>query len=293
MSPIATLPESSRAFLRELGDLFVDQPELDVFVAVSGPIGHGAQLHVLDLEGRHPEAILLGLQAEPDWWAVGVVTSGQGLRLPAAGQQQHQQLSVAESACRVAVFTSRQATVGVVRAIDVDPSFELLDPTLAAAITDDEPEGAVVDLLRRVLGLSTPPPGRSASRALATLWLDAACRLDGPNKPGWSQLAQAHPLWSLYGRRRCSATTLGELSAAAANLLGWSGLRHAWAERLWSISGHDRGLADWFDDGSFARWLALWLPPLELLFEQLAEQLGAAEVAAVRTALRRGGVNLR
>jgi hypothetical protein len=160
----------------------------------------------------------------------------------------------------------------------------LTDPSGEPLLLDGDPDGQVPDLCRRVLALPTPPPTLETDGYLTRLWLDrllesAAAR---PGHLGRVQALALHPA--------AQASSFGEALtwlhvAVAAHQFGvvvpWAVLR-----RRFAAGGDERAAraADWFDDGSFSRWMLAQLPAPDDAVAALAELLPAAthrEVAAV------------
>lgn len=164
-------------------------------------------------EHLHPGTVLLGQVAPPEWDVVGI-TAPATVHGP-SGADPGQVVVLADRGGRV---------LHEVTGIEVETV----------------PEGTAVDVLRRVLRLPTPPPGRGPLLA-------------------WSMWAAADP------DRPCLADLLPHADAAEPD--AWAALR-AWltapgdhvdpeARRAHAELGAlvDGAPLDWHDDGSFARWV--------------------------------------
>jgi hypothetical protein len=160
----------------------------------------------------------------------------------------------------------------------------LTDPAGEPLLLDGTPDGQVPDLCRRVLGMPTPPPDLETDGYLTRLWLD---RLLGA--------AAAHP--GGVGRVEALALHPAAQASSFGDELTWLhvavatyqfGVTVPWAvlRRRFAGGDDDRAAraADWFDDGSFSRWMLAQLPAPEDALSALEELLPAAthrEVGAV------------
>jgi hypothetical protein len=112
------------------------------------------------------------------------------------------------------------------------------------------------DMLRRALGLATPPPSSSCGAVAAAVWLDQilgrAWAASDPRSLGWAELASMHPL---SGRPPAFAgppvPRPGELHGLSTQT-SWAeldvALRHTFAELACGPHG-------WLDAGALARWV--------------------------------------
>ncbi|MDP6105207.1 MAG: hypothetical protein QF367_08270 [Acidimicrobiales bacterium] len=111
-----------------------------------------------------------------------------------------------------------------------------------------EGTGPLDDLCRRIIGLETPPPEGPNRAFLDTLWLDRilAVALDRP-------LGTCGP-------------SVGQVLALRPDDLDWPAIRLRCAGGCLVIAGITSAQAEWFDDGSFARWAIRLMPdPVEAL----------------------------
>jgi hypothetical protein len=117
--------------------------------------------------------------------------------------------------------------------------------------------GPVDDLCRRIIGLDTPPPDGPVRVFLDTLWLD---RVLG--------VALDRPLGS------CGPSP-NQVLVLRPDDLDWSELRRRCVVGSLVLTGITPAEANWFDDGSFARWAIRLMPdPTEVLADlaQLLER---------------------
>lgn len=233
----------------------------------------------------HPTDPLIGLRAPASWSAIGLVASGtlRSLDRPAA----------TTGSLAVTVLTDRLgATVSVLG----EPHGEL-------QVIESPPEGWGADALARVLDRPTPPPADPPSLWLEAAWLDglAADLLARPDPSrSWAWLARRHPLVGTGPVPE--PDDLARRTAAHAAAHPWSALRLEAATAVEALVGPDAvhppppaevvAPAEWFDDGSYARWLLRQLPPPEVLLPDLVAVLDRprgldllAALTAVSTAL--------
>jgi hypothetical protein len=164
-----------------------------------------------------------------------------------------------------------------------DGSAHVVDPEGGAPMAVSHEFGPVIDVGRRALGLSTPPEPIPPVVMLDAIWIDRALAAtldaDMGSPPPWEILVVLHPLagvsltpWMLRDRR---------LSLA----LDWSAFRHraTGAESPWPDL--PPSLAEWLDDGSFARWVLADLASTRLLLDDLAELVEPQVMADIDEAL--------
>jgi hypothetical protein len=124
--------------------------------------------------------------------------------------------------------------------------------------------GNALDLARRVLGLDTPPAGVSVDDVLLALWLDKVVAMALEDGAGLqrAEVVAAHPLAAEVG-----PDPLALVLARSEVPVTWESLRRE------VVAGRHRWLdvapavAAWFDAGSFARWVASFVPELAELTE--------------------------
>jgi hypothetical protein len=207
----------------------------------------------LDSITDSPLEVLLGLDAPDDWWALGLVATGQARRVDRPGQPTTDVL--------VVLLVDRTGrTASLVPRLDGTGSYEALEVTAG-------PEGVLLDLCRRAFGLPTAPPDQPPMAWWAQLWLDAILReaaIEPERAWTWPELMALHPLCDLLG----TAPEPGEADVAhgagdGAELdpdrfaraievvvagYDWERLRRA------GLAGPGRDITAWMDEGCFARW---------------------------------------
>jgi hypothetical protein len=139
-------------------------------------------------------------------------------------------------------------------------------------MTSGEPEGRVIDALRRALGLATPPPVSGTADLLAMVWIEAliegsAKAVAGGRELEWDQAAAAHPAMQTLSREGhdIDVEHVAMIAQVATAAWSWENLRLKAVEEAWVQDLVPRGLAEWMDEGMFARWLMAGVPPLGLL----------------------------
>jgi hypothetical protein len=247
----------------------------------------------LPLGGQHPLDALLGFVAPPEWHALGLTCSGQALAQPGDPAD-------VDHPVRVTTLLTRAG-----RAVTV-----LRAPGRARRLTE-APGGALGDAMHRVLGLPTAPPPSSSAALWVTWWLDRIVEaaltappsvhwpVPGPlpgSPAGWAAVAGRHPAcpFAPPGRGPRPAT----LAAAARDLARrwpWSRLRTDPRMRVTFVVGGADGdvatlpdlppqaIADWMDDGMYARWLLSSFPALDDLLDACDHVLPDALADRVRT----------
>ena len=246
----------------------------------------------LPLGGQHPLDALLGFVAPPEWHAVGLTCSGQALAQPGDPAD-------ADHPVRVTTLLTRAG-----RAVTV------LREHGRRRLTE-APGGALGDAMHRVLGLPTAPPPSSSAALWVTWWLDRIVEaalaappsvhwpVPGPlpgSPAGWAAVAGRHPAcpFAPPGRGPRPAT----LAAATRDLARrwpWSRLRTDPRMRVTFVVGGADGdvatlpdlppqaIADWMDDGMYARWLLSSFPALDDLLDACDHVLPDALADRVRT----------
>lgn len=119
------------------------------------------------------------------------------------------------------------------------------------------PSGRMTDALRRVVGLDTDPPPPTTDAFMSWAWERAVRNLVAEHcPPSWEAVSECHPAHRWAVKEGLASTTPEELAEAA----GAYGARVSWDDlRLESTAGHhpalaiDPDLAEWCDDGLFAR----------------------------------------
>jgi hypothetical protein len=211
------------------------------------------------LEGVHPVDALLGFVAPDDWRAIGVCTTGRALS-PGGTE-----------AVTVTLLVDRAGTAASV-----------LQRGGALEVLPGRPDGMVADACRRALGLPTAPPPGSSLVLWTLTWLDrvvaeAHDRVPGQPAPSWAAVARLHPASSGPG----DPVALALDAAALAEAWPWGRLRAEPALADLPGSPPSASLAQWMDDGMWARWLIRELPPAAELLEATRALLPAVMADAV------------
>ncbi|MCU1358471.1 MAG: hypothetical protein JWM89_3889 [Acidimicrobiales bacterium] len=283
MLPASPLPHSVPPTLTRLAEVVhagaAEAAPLIVAVAnlPDGELELATQL--LPAGTGHPADPLVGMLADRRWSAVGIVAGGRLRAMPGPPPEP----VVAPGRVYVTYLTDRTGAAASV--------FGPADGELTA--TSEPPIGWVPDVLARVLGLATPAPQHTAASWIDALWLDALAA-DVFRHPGrrwsWSRVAARHPL--AVEDRAPTPRALSEMTAEAARIHPWCTIRTEWVDHLApkrpQVStelGSTIALSDWFDDGSFSRWVMRDLPPNELLLPDLLAVLPAGVGDCLTTAL--------
>lgn len=168
---------------------------------------------------------------------------------------------------------------------------QIVDPRREQPLTIEAELGPVVDVGRRVLGMSTPIESTPPSDVLDVFWLDGIISevlRSEPSEPlGWAAASVLHPLtdraiepWRLRNRRLRLP-------------LDWGAFRRQ-ASRVGSHwPGMDPAIASWLDDGSFARWCLADLPDHDTLVDDLRDLLEPSLMACIDEALAPPGEWIR
>ncbi|MBW3649042.1 MAG: hypothetical protein KY458_00590 [Actinobacteria bacterium] len=228
-------------------------------------------------EGVHPLDHLLGFRAPDQWLALGAVCFGWAAPSTTADVR-HGTTSECPSAhperrrVRVVTLVDRTGNACATAALD--------DGT----VTDEPPQGAVVDALRRCLGVPTPPPPTTTAELFAVMWLQRL--LSAPRGISWAEAAQGHPAsaWLRSLGRRPGVDDLTTAGRALADTLDWRTLRTS-VVRQSETTLVAPELAAWMDDGMFARWVLANYPPLPALLEALEVILAPAFLGRVKRTL--------
>lgn len=281
-----TLREVVDQIERVLAPLGWEQPPIAIGVDVDGNVEMAVPPAHLD----DPIGALVGRDAEPEWRAYGVVTSGRVHDLADESGRLYGRARPVEQRARMGHFVDRTGAAVSYLQLRGEPR-----------CADDSPAiGRVDDVCRRALGLATPPPAAPMGLFWAGRWLEdvlvAAERADGDL--GWTQVAALHPANHPSARavtRPLPTDPDPESLAAAARRLagawGWEDLRALVAEGgARSVDAVTPGGAAWMDAGMFSRWVLADEPPLALLRAALATALSAPVVAAIDETLSAGGL---
>ena len=257
-----------------------------------------------------PDA-LLGWVAPPDCEAVGVIATGRLRALPGGPRATGIGPRPAGMGPRPAGIGPRPAGIGprpagigprpagigladgrvrmaclVTRAGDTAWKMVLPDGMSAPEVPS---EGRMLDCLRRCFGLPTPPPPAGAGRVQAVAWLAAILEAaEEARRPlRWSDVARLHPVAQVLGGRDLDG------SAAGPGLVLLAGSAGSWEDFRRQVAV-DRGLeeimaaelAEWMDEGMFARWILADLPSPDLMLAAARPHLAPSAARRLAHAVR-------
>lgn len=265
------------------------------------PVG---QLAWLPLAGRHPLDLLLGFVAPDDWTAVGVCCSARAYGLDAPGAEAARGAGTGSDPAAGSASQAAQgpapapAAVRITMLLDRDgASAGLLRRGDEVIPLPGNPEGTVADACRRALGLPTAPPPDSTAWLWTVVWLDrlvelasGGTRWRGPGA-AWEQIVSLHPAVGP------AATAVPRTSAGVADIAARTGLLAAawpWRRLRQDPTALDAPgmempvrLADWMDDGMWARAVLGALPSVGDLLDAVGALLPPALAEHVAAAVER------
>lgn len=209
--------------------------------------------------GAHPVDVLLGLCLPDAWDAIGVVAPGRATVIPPREDG------------------ATPVLVGLIVGRDGAMVHRVAPGPVPAPVA--QPEGRLVDLCRRAVGVATPPPPVPVRDWWGSAWCDRilASVSDDPSTTTWAALLALAPI-----------------PPGRVDLITWAEVRAAVEAGVVRL-GPPLVAADaaWFDDGSLARWLVSELPPLDVLLDataaRLAPDLQRRLLAAVSSGTADGG----
>lgn len=252
-------------------------------IVVAVDDGDDVEVRLRALE-HHPSVELEGLVAPPSWWCLGIVAGAHARPLddrsdPAAtgvGDRFPVHLAHLVARSGIAARVLRDRRTDEVRVHDSVSDGPGPDGP------GDRDGGHLDDVLRRALGVATPPPSRGTEELFAALWVhrvmgEAALHrlLDAP----WATVAALHPVVEQLPPggdpelRDWALTHLVRAGELLAESHPWSRVRAAAQLGLGPVGGRPAELAGWLDDGAFARMAMTAHGPLEDLLADLHELL--------------------
>ena len=249
----------------------VDQATADdpghVLVYVEDPVQPEVSLGFKSIDaGVHPFNVLAGFTAPAEWTAFGIRARGRARHLddPAA----------APAASAITFLVDRTGRGGVGAAPRRARSPTLPGPAL----------GTIPDLCRRVLDLPTAPAPPSTALLWTSIWLDRVLEQWGqPHRrrdlvSSWGQIAVLHPAIHAPSppdvvafADPASLITVARSHAAAAS---WEQLRRSPLPLALPDGPLERDVAQWMDDGFFARWTIGAFPSAGTMATDLRDLLG-------------------
>jgi hypothetical protein len=238
-----------------------------VAVRVEGPIRPDVDLGLCPLEeGTHPFSELAGTLAPDEWTIFGLRVTGRSRSLEDPGAPPRPMSSVF-----LVDRLGREASV--LRHDD-----EVTQP-------DGPAVGTIPDLCRRVLQLPTAPAPPTTSLLWATMWADRIVdRWAQPHRrvdlTTFAHLAILHPAVHEPSPPDVLAVadpaSLARVARPHAAATTWEQLRLAHEPLPLPDGPLDPWIAEWMDDGFFARWTIGAYPPLARTTSVLRDQLGDA-----------------
>ncbi len=227
-------------------------------------------------EVDHPADPLVGFLAPEEWVALGLVTRGKAWVDDPAGAGTGARVHAGPLVLTDAVASPVRITSLFGR--DGTATSVLTRADEPVEVIDEAPAGWVADVVTRALGRPTPPPESALSTWVEAAWLDriADLVLDSPGRVRrWDALARLHPL------APPGAALAGVLLAVETRALdlesSWARMRRLWrgaapvGPGLRPPGGRPIALPDWFDDGSFSRWITRHLVPGEDLLPAILD----------------------
>ena len=231
--------------------------------------GHPVWAMVLRHPGDRSELVVTDPDFEPAGWsapprcrALAMVATGQVRALDDSAELPADLVAAVPGGVRMACVVWRTGTVG----------WHMVLPD--GSVFDETPEsGRVLDVMLRCLDLPTPPPSEPPDVMVAYGWLASLLHGGPPDHLlGWSEVLDFHPV--LAG---CSPHLSAQMKETVIGFEPGSG---SWEEVRLAVARGEAGdalvlpeLADWMDEGMFARWILGAVRPLEDMLEELRPRL--------------------
>jgi hypothetical protein len=237
------------------------------------------------------EAGLLGMTADPSSFAVGVVAGARLRRLDESVEVPTLLRGGLQGGVRLACVMARTGRIGWHMVLPDGSPF-------------DQPpdEGRMLDTMLRSLGLATAPPPRPISLLETAAWLATLLAVTSDQRRlTWRQAVAVHPAvlaafgrspqgWPVFNVERSACGRGGgetpegwdpEEAVRTAGASGeWEQLRLAAARGAAPWIALEPELAEWMDEGMFARWILDGLISVE-------EMVAAARSCLVPSGARR------
>jgi len=237
--------------------------------------GDPPEVHGMCLAADHPLDVLLGFTAPPDWRGIGLHCKGRGYDLDDPRKD------LPPSRCSTFASEALDAVpVTVTVIIDRYGNGDglLRDGDVLRRLAG-LPEGAVGDACRRALGLPTAPPPESSVGLWLHVWLDRVVEVvgDDPARSAltWGAVAALHPGSGGLGAAP-DPQIVAESTHDLAERLPWSHLRLDPDMVDTARPPVARPVAQWMDDGMFARWMLAELVDPRVLAQTLEAVLDPA-----------------
>ena len=216
----------------------------------------------LGLEGARRRADVWGWTAPESDAGIGVVATGRLRSLDESNEMPARLLPGLGGGLRMACLVTREGEVG----------WDMLLPD-GSRYTNCPSEGRVLDVLRRTMGLATPPPEVPAGRLVAIIWL-MTIDLIGSHRPGrltWSDVLDANLAPEVLRDELPPGDPETQIRLFA-DQKTWDAYRLA-AASLEECDLCDPHLAAWMDEGIFSRYVLETLPSLEELLNDVRPRL--------------------
>ena len=242
-----------------------DEPAMLVRIVVNESTPDGFELGLKDIDG-HPTNALVGLIAEDDWMAIGVISHGTAFSM----------IDPADESQRVRVrSTQLMARDGT--------QFGVTNFADGRVMDSAPPVGIIPDCMRRVFRLPTAPPSQSTAELFAVMWLNDVV---GSKASSWNQAKKLHP-----ATRLLAAADLVPAARTMAKVFDWRMVREFITTKGWWNDLIPAGDLLWMDDGLMSRWLFGEFLPLRLLVDRMKRDCPPAVARRVRQALDELGLD--
>lgn len=219
----------------------------------------------------------LGWSAPPDCAALAMVATGRVHPIEESVEMPAGLASGRGGGARMACVVSRAGAVGWHMVLPDGSSF------------DQVPEqGSVLDVMRRALGLGTPPPPVPVAVLADYSWLGAL--LDAPvprRRLTWSEVLDLHPALVALDPALTVRTKELYIDWVAAGAT-WEAVRQAVADGGGDECFPPAELAAWMDEGMFSRWVLDQLSPMDDLLAEVRTRLQPAAARKLAHRVRWG-----
>ncbi|HEX3425280.1 MAG TPA: hypothetical protein VHT30_04055 [Acidimicrobiales bacterium] len=218
----------------------------------------------------HPDLTsLIGFVAPPDCQAIVTVGGGTARGLEGDPAPASSLLRPGERRrCRAVFLLTRDGeAAGYLR--------------MGAAVVIDQPAtaGRIPDVVRRALGLPTPPPDEPTDRLMAQMWLRevAVAGRAGRGPLSWAAVARHHPAMRAVTEAglHVPADDMMTVLRVASEAWTWTRLLEQAAEPGWLADLLPPGAGEWMDEGILARWLLGAADDVASLLDQVTPLLSA------------------
>jgi hypothetical protein len=267
------------------GDRVAEQGR-PTWVRVLDPPG-GDPVEGFALEFSGDSQGFLGWVAPPDCQAVGLIATGRLRSLPGLPAPKELPLDLPDEHLGFACL--------VTRAGDVAWKMRLPDAASGLGLANEPPtEGRMIDCLRRCFVLPTPPPPVSPARLQAIAWLVAVFdrTMSSYGRLTWSEVSRLHPVAQVLNTDLGGPD--GDLLPGLLRLAGSAWNWEDFRQHAATHSGLDHivepSLADWMDEGMFARWILGELPSAEELLAAVRARLVPSAARRLAHALHETGL---